>query len=250
MKALIVANWKMNPQSLKEAKKLLEVTKKAIAGTRTVSVIIAPPSLYLQPLIASTKSKQINFAAQNTHFEKEGAHTGEISLGQVKDVKAQYVLVGHAERRAQGETNEDVRKKVAGALAHSLTPILCIGEKERNSAGDHFVVIREQLHVGLKDVLTQKLSKLLIAYEPVWAIGASRAMSPNDMHEMSIFIRKSLVERFGEQGHTVPILYGGAVDATTAAPMLRDGDVKGLLVGRASTQLTGLVELIRAVARA
>lgn len=250
MKALIVCNWKMNPKTLKDAKKLLDATKKALVGTRGVSVIVAPPALYLQPLASASKAKLIAFGAQHVHFEAEGSHTGDISAAQVKDVKGQYAIVGHAERRALGETNDDVRKKVAAVTVAGLTPILCVGEKERNSAGDHFVTIREQLHLGLKDVPLPKRSKVIIAYEPVWAIGASRAMTPADMHEMSIFIRKTLVEKFGDEGHQVQILYGGSIDEHNASEMVRDGEVRGLLVGRASAQPDAISALITSVARA
>lgn len=249
MKALIVCNWKMHPTSYKEAKLLLAATKKSLQGKRGVSVVIAPPSLYLQPFTATSKSAHVSFGAQNMHAEAQGAHTGEISAPQLKDLKVQYVIIGHAERRSQGETNEDVRAKVHAAIAANLTPILCIGERTRNASGDYFTEVREQLYHGLKDVSIPKLSKVVIAYEPIWAIGASEAMTPQDMHEMSIYIRKSLVEKYGE-GHAVTILYGGSIDAENAPAMLKEGDVKGLLVGRASADRDKVTALIGAIARA
>ncbi|MEK7509533.1 MAG: triose-phosphate isomerase [Patescibacteria group bacterium] len=251
MKALIVANWKMNPSSLKEAKKLFEATKKAATVAKGVSVIVAPPSIFLRDISAPTRGGKVGLAAQNVHYEAGGAFTGEISVPQVRDAKAAYVIVGHAERRATGETNDDTRRKVAAVLAVKMKPILCIGEKTRGStSAEHLLFVREQLLVGLADVPLAKLSKLIIAYEPVWAIGAPKPMQPRDMHEMSIYIKKVLVEKFGETGMNATILYGGAVDATNAAHMLREGDVKGFLVGRASVDAQGFTELLRAAAAA
>jgi len=246
MKALIVANWKMNPPSLKAAKALLSATKRAALSARDVTLIVAPPAIFLQPLAAGAQGRTA-FAIQNAHAAEGGAHTGEISLQQANDAKASYVIIGHAERRAAGETDAVVREKVAAAFALSLTPILCIGEQSRGAGAEHFSVVREQLHSALDGLPANKISKLIVAYEPVWAIGATKAMQPPQMHEMSIFIRKAVVEKFGESGHGVKVLYGGSIDASNAATMLKDGDVRGLLVGRASTDATVFAELLRAV---
>lgn len=247
MKALVVANWKMNPDSLKAAKKLLEATKKAAASAKGVSVIVCPPAVFLRDIAASRAGK-VAFGAQNIYFENRGSYTGEVSPVQVKDAKATYVIVGHAERRAMGESNDDARKKVDAALAIGLLPILCIGERERGQGAEHFEFVRDQLRSCISEEAGKRLSKIIIAYEPVWAIGAPKPMLPGQMHEMSIFIRKTLVERFGSAGHNIVILYGGAIDAGNAADMLRNGDVAGLLVGRASVDKQAFIELLRAVA--
>ena len=128
MKSTLVANWKMNPETAREAKKLFEATRSASDGVKNVSVIVAPPSIFLRELSANYKGKKISFAVQNAHFEKGGAYTGEISMMQSKDARANYALVGHAERRAAGETNEETRMKVNAALSLRMIPILCIGE--------------------------------------------------------------------------------------------------------------------------
>jgi triosephosphate isomerase len=247
MKALIVANWKMNPPSFREAKKLLEATKKAVEHAPGASVIIAPPALYLRDLVAAYHGKKIMFAAQNAHAEAGGAYTGEISMRQVKDSQASYVLIGHAERRAMGETNDDTRKKINAALAASLIPIFCIGEGKRTSGGEHFDFIRDQVRTGLADTLPAKVSRVIIAYEPVWAIGATTAMSPRDMHEMAIFIRKTIVDLHGAGGHSVKILYGGSIEENNAPLMLAHGDVDGLLVGRASADPERMTLLLTAI---
>lgn len=247
MKSLLIANWKMNPPSFKEAKKLLEAAKKAADNAKNVTIIIAPPAIYLRELRGAYKGKKLSFAVQNAHAEAAGSFTGEISMMQAKDAGASYVIVGHAERRAMGESNDDTRQKVAAAVALSLSPILCVGETLRTQDGEHFNLIKEQLKAGFADVLVAKIPRVTIAYEPVWAIGATVAMSPRDMHEMAIFIRKTIVGLYGEKGMAVKILYGGSIDDTNAAAMLKDGDVAGLLVGRASADPEKLSALVKAI---
>jgi triosephosphate isomerase len=246
MKALIVANWKMNPQTFKEAKKLLEVTKKAAEGAK-LQVIVAPPAIFLRELHALYSGKFIAYAAQNAHEAPSGSFTGEVSQKEAHDAGAQYVIVGHAERRGMGETNDDVRRKVAAAFGAKLQPILCIGEVERSQSGEHFNFVREQLRAGLCDVPAGKVGKVIIAYEPVWAIGKTEAMSARDMHEMAIFIRKTVVELHGETGHSAVILYGGSIEESNAPDMLRNGDVRGLLVGRASADPERVERLLQSI---
>jgi triosephosphate isomerase len=247
MKSLLIANWKMNPTTFKEAKKLFEATKKAADTAKDVTVIIAPPSIYLHELASAYKGKKLSFALQHGNAEATGSFTGETSMLQGKGAGASSVIIGHAERRAMGESNEDTRKKVAAAIALSMSPILCVGEAARGQDGEHFEFIKNQLKAGFADVLAAKISKVTIAYEPVWAIGATTAMSPRDMHEMAIFIRKTIVGLYGEKGMAVKILYGGAIDETNAAAMLTQGDVAGLLVGRASTEPEKLATLVKAM---
>lgn len=246
MKSIVVANWKMNPGTFREAKKLFDATRKAADAAKSVAVIVAPPMLYLRDLLIAYKGKRISFAAQNVHSEAAGSFTGEISAPQLKDARVSYAIIGHAERRAMGESNLDANKKVLAALGAGVTPILCIGEKSRSQTGDHFVYVRDQILDGLTSVPPQKLSKVLIAYEPVWAIGAEKPMSPEAMHEMAIFIRKTIVESMGQGGMTVKMLYGGSIDEHSAADMLQNGDVSGLLIGRASTDSKKIAALLSA----
>lgn len=246
MKSLIVANWKMNPGTWKEAKRLFDETKRMSAFLK-VPVIVAAPTIFLRE-IGSMRRGKVGLAAQNVHFDQTGSYTGEVSALQTKDAKVQYAIVGHAERRALGESDDDTRKKVAALLALEMIPILCVGEHVRDDEGSHFSTVREQLLVGLRDVPPQKIAKVIVAYEPVWAIGAAEPMRPHDMHEMSIYIRKALVQKYGEAGHKPMILYGGAVDGTNAQQMLETGGVSGFLVGRASVDIARMSELLRAVA--
>ncbi len=236
MKAVVVANWKMHPQTFKEAKKLFDGTKKAIEAAKGVTVIVAPPAVFVRELGKGYRGR-ISFAAQGARAESEGAFTGDVSLAEMKDARCAYAIIGHAERRAKGETNEDAAAQLKSALALGLSPILCVGEKERSVDGRHFSFIKEQLRSALSGIKPADIRKILIAYEPVWAIGAAKPMTPRDMHEMSIFIRKCVVESVGEPGMDVRILYGGSIDEHSARPMVEHGDVHGLLVGRASVDI-------------
>lgn len=244
-KTIIVANWKMNPASFKEAKKLFEATKKAAEKCRDIFLIIAPPAIYLHELSAGYKGKKISFAVQNAHAETSGAQTGETSIAQARDSGAHYALVGHSERRALGETNDDTREKVSASLTAGAIPILCIGETERAPSGEHFNIVAEQLLAGIKDVPPAKISKVIIAYEPVWAIGGETTMNPRDMHTMAIFIRKTIVGVYGDVGHKVKILYGAAVGEKNAAAMMHEGDVRGFIVGHVSTNMERFTALLQ-----
>jgi triosephosphate isomerase len=250
MKSLVVGNWKMNPATWREAKKLFEATRKAADTASHVSVVVAPPAIFFRELKAGYKGKKIAFAAQTGLAEATGAHTGEISLAQYKDAGASYAILGHAERRGMGETDEEIGKKVAAALALKLVPILCVGENKRSADGAHFEVVRTQLRAGLMSVEPSQLARIVITYEPLWTIGAERAMNPRDMHEMAIFIRKTIVDLKGPQGMNIKILYGGSIDETNAADMLKNGDVHGFLVGRASEDATKLAALLQALEQA
>jgi triosephosphate isomerase len=246
MRAIIACNWKTNPTTFKEAKKLFEATSKAANEQRSVSVVVAPPALYLRDLSRGYRGK-ISFASQGARAEDSGAFTSELSLAQMKDSRASFAIVGHAERRGKGETNEEVAAEVQRALALSLSPILCVGERARTADGAHYAFVKEQLRSAVVGLKPAQIKKCVVAYEPVWAIGAAKPMTPRDMHEMSIFIRKTLVEMLGAPAMDIRILYGGAIDVTTAPGMMKEGDVHGLLVGRASAETHSISQLIHTI---
>lgn len=248
-KTLVVANWKMNPATFGQAKRLFEAEKKAAEKTKGVSVVIAPPAVFLRELSGAYRGSKIAFAAQHAHFEAGGAYTGEISMSQAKDARASYVLVGHAERRMSGETNDDTRKKVAAALTAKLSPILCVGESTRTEGGEQYDVVREQLRAGLADVSPAKLKHVIVAYEPLWTVGKATTMAPHEMHQMAVFLRKCVVDTHGSGGRGLSILYGGSVDDTNASAMLTEGDVRGFLVGRASLDAAAFSRLLFAITR-
>lgn len=246
-KYIVVANWKMNPITLRDAKKLFQMTKRIADTVSNMSIIVAPPAIYLQPLTALYKGQKVQFAAQNANEAASGGFTGEISIAQIKNAKARYVLVGHAERRERGESNQDTARKVIAALQEGVIPILCVGEEKREQSGSHFTFVREQLKAAFQSVEQHAVAKVIVAYEPVWAIGSEEAMSPRAMHEMAIFIRKTIVEMHGAKGYGVKILYGGAVSEKNAEAMLKEGDVVGLLVGRASINPKEFAALLTAI---
>lgn len=250
MKSIVIANWKMNPATAREAKRLFDATKKAADMAKHVSVIVAPPAIFLRDLRARYKGKRIAFALQGANAEPGGAYTGDISLAQGSDARVQYVIVGHSERRAKGETNEDAGKVVVAALESGVTPILCVGEKTRSHEGEHFAVVKEQLRAAFADVEPGKVTKVLVAYEPVWAIGGEKAMNPRDMHEMTIFIRKTIVGIKGEAGMNIKILYGGATTESNAPAMVQEGGAQGFIVGHVSINEARFAALLQALENA
>ena len=235
---LIVGNWKMFPQTLLEAKAIFSAHKKSVRGMSRAKIVICPPSVFLEPLAKMEKRKRcIEIGAQNTFYEDEGARTGEVSPPQVRSVGATYVILGHSERRALGETDEVIAKKAIQANKSKLTVILCVGERSRDEAGTYFNEVKEQLCRSLLDFPKSESKRLVIAYEPIWAIGknAVRPATPSDFHEMSILIKRHLVDQFGKlAGFKVPILYGGSVDEKNSEWFFKDGKADGLLVGRIS----------------
>lgn len=249
MHPIVVANWKMNPPTLREARKLFEATKKALECARDVSLVVAPPAIFLHELTKGYKGKRIAFALQSGHWEKDGAHTGETSMVQAKDARASYIIVGHSESRARGESNEDAKRKVTAALAQKLTPILCVGERQRDHGGAHFNVVSEQLRAVFAELTPAQAARVIVAYEPIWAIGGEESMTPPAMHEMAIFIRKTIVDLLGQGSMSVKIIYGGAATEENAAAMLQGGDVVGLLVGHVSVDAARFSALLESVSK-
>ncbi len=232
---LVVANWKMNPLSLTEAKQI----GKSIRGhSRSFQskVVICPPFVYLNELKSVIVKDKISLGGQDAFFESKGSFTGEISPEMLKNMGADHVIMGHSERRAMAETSEMVAKKVLAAFKAGLSVILCVGEKERDDHGHYLAFLKEQLSTSLKGVSKKYSAKLSIAYEPIWAIGKGHeAMTPHDVHQMSIFIRKHLIHIYNSvAAGEIKVIYGGSVDSTNAYAIVHEGEVDGLLVGRDS----------------
>lgn len=236
-KNLVVANWKMNPETSEEAKKLFNMTRGFAKGLKNLDVGICSPFIFINTLSKLNFPKNLILGAQNVATEFKGAFTGEISVGMLKDAGSKIVIVGHSERRKMGETNEIVNKKMQIAFNSGLTPILCIGEKERDKDGSHLAFIKSQIKECLVDLPKKYLVGINLAYEPIWAIGKSykEAMSPTDVHETVLFIKKVVAESFGKDiANSVKILYGGSVEAINAKEIIEIGNVDGFLVGHAS----------------
>ncbi len=244
-KKIIVANWKMNPVSAKEAGVIFKGITTTAAKLKKVQTIIAPSFIHVG-VLAEKKSKAVALAVQNIFSEQKGSYTGEVSVEMVKNTTITHVIIGHSERRKLGETNESVNKKVLLALQNKLTPIICIGEVSRDEEGKYLGDIKEQLEIALRSVARNSLSKIIVAYEPVWAIGASTAMDAHDVHQMTIFIKKALIDIYKTKTlESTPILYGGAVDPTNAKNILTEGEADGLLIGRVSLDPKAFSEILK-----
>ena len=223
-KPLIVANWKCNPDNLVKAKKLFNVVKKGIGAVKRVEVVVCPPFVYLSKLSGLT------LGAQNCFWEDEGAFTGEISPFMLKDIGCKYVIIGHSERRRYfKETCAMVNKKLKAALTNNLKPILCVDSIN-------------QVKRGLKGISKKEIKKIVIAYEPIFAIGTGKACSISKAKKMNFSIRKIL-------GETVTILYGGSVNPKNAKDFIEKAQFQGLLIGGASLNPKEFVKIIKKVSQ-
>lgn len=245
-KKIVVGNWKMNPETLEEAKKIASDIKKGLRNIKKTKIILCPPSIYLTSL-SGYVSTNLLLGSQNVFSENVGSFTGEVSPLQFSNLKTSFVLVGHSERRALGESDEIVARKVRMIIAEGMTAILCVGEKDRDHHGDYLGIIREQIISGLKDISKKSLERVVIAYEPVWAIGGRKAMEPREIHEMYIYIKKVLREIYGLPSDSIIILYGGAVDINNAQDIVKNGFVQGLLIGRESLNAKNFVEIVKQI---
>jgi len=243
-KKIVIANWKMNPMSAKEAENLFNKINKNNTAKK-IEVVICPPVLYLSKL--KNLARKVKLGAQNIFSETSGSYTGETGAEMIYDIGARYVIVGHSERRALGENNSDVSKKIKSTFSASLVPILCVGEKERDEAHEYLNFIKTELTECLAGISKNSVSKLIVAYEPVWAIGknAVRETTAEEFREMKVFIKKILCDKFGvEYAEKIRIIYGGSVNPKNALDFLKEGVADGLLVGRDSLNPKKFAEII------
>jgi len=251
MKPLIVANWKCNPTTLQEAKRLFNSVKEEMRNLKNSEVVICPPFVYLSN-IQYLKSN-IKLGAQDCFWEGKGAFTGEISPLMLKNLGCEYVIVGHSERRKLGETDEMINKKIKAALSAKLKPILCIGETgEERKQGKTFKVLKNQLKNDLKYLISNiyYLKSLIIAYEPLWAIGTGNPCEPKEAKKVYLFLRKILAPYqacFGAGLKKIPILYGGSVNSENATSYIHEANFQGLLVGGASLKAEEFIKMVRIV---
>jgi triosephosphate isomerase (TIM) len=247
-KKLIIGNWKMNPETASEAKKLATEIKRKLQNVKKNIAVFCPPAIFLSDVIGTGATSKIKFGIQNVHYEKSGAYTGELSPSMAKSLKVEYAIVGHSERRACGETNEIICRKMSALVRVGIIPILCVGELEIDEHANHLNFIRDQLLRNLGNISMQEIEKIVIAYEPVFAVGGAKPISSHEIHQRNIFIKKVLTEKYGKQkAFEVPILYGGAVNVDNAKEIVRDGAVDGLLIGRQSLNANDFSEIIKRV---
>ncbi|MFA6463552.1 MAG: triose-phosphate isomerase [Candidatus Paceibacterota bacterium] len=250
-KKIIVANWKMNPRSLTLAKTILDPIKKTFQranfkGKKTI--VICPPNSFLG--IFDKPIKNISLGAQDLSIYSSGALTGEVGGSMLKSVGVNYVIIGHSERRAMGETPEIISKKILRALENKITPIICMGENKRDTEGQFFIELRSIIESTLAKVSKTTASKIILAYEPLWAISTegNGAITPELLRETSIFIRRTLSELYGNKiGTKISILYGGSVNTKNAKEIVSLGEVDGLLIGKESLNSKDFIQIVSSI---
>lgn len=248
-KPILIANWKNHPDSLKEAKNLLKQLSRDRSLYKKLFFFVAPPSPYLES-VAFYKDF-IRTASQDISSVPKGTYTGVVTSDILKSFGVRIAILGHSERRALGETSSEVAEKVKVALRSGIAPLVCIGETVRDADGEHFEFLREQLKLSLS-CLTCKAdaSKLVVAYEPVWAIGkdAKNAIDSKDLSQTVIFIKKVLSDLFGREiADRIPILYGGSVEVSNADVLLQGTKIRGFLVGHASLNTENLKSIAKSL---
>ena len=243
-KAGIAGNWKMN-KTPAEAKELLEAIKPLVQDA-DCDVVACVPYVDLCTALETAKGSNIGIGAENCHWEASGAYTGEISAPMLKDLGCSYVICGHSERRQiLGESDELVARKVKAVLSHDMIPILCVGETgEERKEGQTEERIGSEIRTALFELSKEEAAKVVIAYEPIWAIGSGKAATPEDAEEIASFIRKTVKETAGKKAsEEVRILYGGSVNGDNMSHFLKQKDIDGALIGGASLKPETMIDI-------
>lgn len=240
---LIAANWKMN-KTMPEAQSFMEELLPVITGIQNIDIVIAPPFTILYPLAPFFKDTNVKLSAQNVFYEEKGAYTGEISPLMLIDAGCTYVILGHSERRQYfNETNAIINKKIKAARKHNLNVIFCIGESlEERESGKTFDIIKGEIESGLKDVPQEHI---VIAYEPIWAIGTGKTATPEMAQEAHKYIRQTLVSIYGDSANNIRIIYGGSVTPDNIDSLMACNDIDGALVGGASLKAESFARIIK-----
>ncbi|WP_062050105.1 triose-phosphate isomerase [Bacillus sp. JCM 19034] len=245
-KPIIAGNWKMN-KTLGEAKQFVQEVKNNVPANSEVDAVVCSPALFLESLVNETKGTDLKVGAQNVHFEENGAFTGEISPVALSDMNVDYVIIGHSERREMfAETDETVNKKVHAAFKHNLVPIMCCGETdEERDAGKTNDVVKVQVEAGLAGLSEEQVKNVVIAYEPIWAIGTGKSSSASDANEVCSYIRQVVAESFSSTvAEAVRIQYGGSVKPANIKEYMAQSDIDGALVGGASLEPASFLALL------
>ena len=243
---ILAANWKMH-KTAEEARAFADAFLPRVADADDVDIVIAPPFTALESLAWTLRGSSVALAAQNVHPEEKGAFTGEIAPGMLQALGCRYTIVGHSERRALfGEDDAFVARKAAALLARDIRPIVCVGETlEQREADRTFDVVRGQLEGSLASVPKARAEQVVVAYEPVWAIGTGRTATPETAQEVHAFIRETLVRLFGEAADSVRIQYGGSVKPDNVDALMAQADIDGALVGGASLDPEAFARIAR-----
>ena len=248
-KNIVAGNWKMN-KTLSEGIALAKEVNEAVAGINPAcDIILGTPFIHLTSVVPAVDAKKICISAQNCADKVSGAYTGEVSAAMIASTGATHVILGHSERRAYyGETDAILNEKVKLALENNLTPIFCIGEVlEERESGKHFEIVKSQLEKALFSFSTEDFGKIVLAYEPVWAIGTGKTATSEQAQEIHAFIRKTIAEKYGEEvADNTSILYGGSCNPGNAKELFANPDVDGGLIGGASLKAQDFVSIITA----
>jgi triosephosphate isomerase len=246
-KIIIAGNWKMN-KTITEAIELANSLKRNLYEITNVEIVVCPPFTALSEVAEVISETNIDLGAQNVYWEEKGAFTGEISLSMLKEIGCKYVILGHSERRKFfNETNQDVNKKLKAELKNSLIPIVCVGETlEEREGNQTFDIVKAQVEECLQGVTLDEPTKLIIAYEPVWAIGTGKNATPAQAQEVHKFIRNLLSDIFGEDAsEIIRIQYGGSVNPGNIEELISQSDIDGSLVGGASLDIDSFTEIVK-----
>lgn len=244
---LIAANWKMH-KTLSEAVSFMEALQEEIGPCNDRDVVIAPSFTAIASVAAALRLEGFKLSAQNCHYEEKGAYTGEVSALMLKDVDCTYVILGHSERRhIFGETDEFIQKKVVSAFKHGIVPILCVGEVlDEREAGKTMEVVEKQIGKALQEMSGQQASELVIAYEPVWAIGTGKTATPEQAQEVHRFLRERVAALFDKTiAKGLRIVYGGSVKPDNVDSLMAMPDIDGFLVGGASLEVSSFKRIVQ-----
>lgn len=247
-KPIIAGNWKMN-KTIGEAKTFVQEVKGLVPSSAKVDSVVCAPALFLDCLVDNSAGSDLKIGAQNMHFEDNGAFTGEVSPVALKDLDVAYVIIGHSERREMfAETDETVNKKTHAALKHGLVPIVCCGETlEEREAGKTNDVVRGQMEKGLAGLTEEQVKTVVVAYEPIWAIGTGKSSSATEANETCAYIRTIIAGMFSQEAaDAVRIQYGGSVKPENIKEYLGQSDIDGALVGGASLDHQSFLQLLEA----
>ena len=250
-KTIIAGNWKMN-KTPAEAKALIEEMKPLLSKTKWCEMVLCVPFTDIQAAVKAAKGSKIAIGAENMHFEKSGAFTGEISADMLTDLGVEYVVIGHSERRQYfAETNETVNKRTKAALAGGLKPIICVGESlDQREQGVTEELVRMQVKIALNGVTADELKNVVIAYEPIWAIGTGKTATADQAEEVCAAIRKVVGELYGEDAaKALTVQYGGSMNPKNAEELLSKSDVDGGLIGGASLKADQFAVIVDAATK-
>lgn len=246
-KKIVAGNWKMNKTNAEAVKTLIEL-KEAVSGIDGVKVVIGAPFVTLAEAVKAVEGSNISIAAQNMNPNDSGAFTGEISPLMLKAIGVEYVILGHSERREYyGETNEFINAKVKATLKHDLVPILCVGETLEDREGNRTEsVVEDHIRGGMEGLNAEEAKKVVIAYEPVWAIGTGKTASPEQAQEVHAFIRNLLTNMYNvETAEEITVQYGGSMKPDNAKELMSKKDIDGGLVGGASLEAKMFAEVVK-----